>query len=41
MAYLTRAAGAPASVDVDIRNRRIAAAVVGLPFYRRGKTPAA
>jgi aminomethyltransferase len=41
MAYLTTAAGAPASVDVDIRNRRIAAAVVGLPFYRRGKTPAA
>ena len=35
MAYL--AAGAPESVEVEIRNRRVAAAVTGLPFYRRGK----
>jgi len=41
MAYLATAVRAPASVDVDIRNRRIGAAVVGLPFYRRGKPPAA
>ena len=42
MAYLATAAGepglgAPASVEVEIRNRRVAAAVTGLPFYRRGK----
>jgi len=41
MAYLATAAGAPASVEVEIRNRRVAAAVTGLPFYRRGKPPAA
>ncbi|MGH7913159.1 MAG: glycine cleavage system aminomethyltransferase GcvT [Candidatus Binataceae bacterium] len=37
MAYLDTAAGAPASVDVEIRNRRVGAAVTGLPFYRRGQ----
>ena len=51
MAYLATAAGAPGlgapalgaptSVEVEIRNRRVAAAVTGLPFYRRGKPPAA
>ena len=41
MAYLAAAAGAPASVEVEIRSRRVAAAVTGLPFYRRGKPPAA
>ncbi len=41
MAYLAAAAGAPAAVEVEIRNRRVGAAVVGLPFYRRGKPPAA
>jgi aminomethyltransferase len=40
MAYLATAVGAPAAVEVEIRNRRIGAAVVGLPFYRRGKPPA-
>jgi aminomethyltransferase len=39
MAYLATAAGTPDSVEVEIRNRRVAAAVIGLPFYRRGKTP--
>jgi len=38
MAYLATAAGDPASVEVEIRNRRVAADIVGLPFYRRGKT---
>jgi 7-carboxy-7-deazaguanine synthase (Cx14CxxC type) len=28
------------SVEVEIRNRRVGAAVTALPFYRRGKTPA-
>jgi glycine cleavage system T protein (aminomethyltransferase) len=37
MAYLTAEAGAPASVEVEIRNRRVGAAVTGLPFYRLGK----
>ncbi len=37
MAYLAAAAGEPASVDVEIRNHRVGAAVVKLPFYRRGK----
>jgi len=41
MAYLDAAAGALESVEVEIRNRRVAAAVTGLPFYRRGKAPAA
>jgi aminomethyltransferase len=41
MAYLDAAAGALESVEVEIRNRRVAAAVTGLPFYRRGKPPAA
>jgi aminomethyltransferase len=41
MAYLATAAGAPESVEVEIRNRRVSAAVTGLPFYRRGKPPAA
>lgn len=41
MAYLATAAGAPPLVDVEIRNRRVGAAVTGLPFYRRGKRPAA
>ena len=36
-AYLATAAGAPESVEVEIRSRRVAAAVTGLPFYRRGK----
>ncbi len=36
MAYLAAAAGAPAAVEVEIRNRRVAAEVVPLPFYRRG-----
>jgi aminomethyltransferase len=38
MAYLDSASGTPASVDVEIRTHRVAAAVVPLPFYRRGKT---
>jgi aminomethyltransferase len=43
MAYLDTAAGSPepetpGSIEVEIRNRRIGAAVTGLPFYRRGKT---
>ncbi len=38
MAYLAAAAGALESVEVEIRNRRVAAAVTGLPFYRRGKS---
>ncbi len=37
MAYLATAAGALEQVDVEIRNRRVAAAVRGLPFYRRDK----
>jgi aminomethyltransferase len=37
MAYLATAAGAPEQVEVEIRNRRVAAAVTGRPFYRRGK----
>jgi aminomethyltransferase len=37
MAYLAAAAGGPEQVEVEIRNRRVAAAVTGLPFYRRGK----
>ncbi|HVB83236.1 MAG TPA: glycine cleavage system aminomethyltransferase GcvT [Candidatus Binataceae bacterium] len=41
MAYLDTAAGAPGSIDVGIRNRRVAAAVTGLPFYRRGQPSAA
>jgi glycine cleavage system T protein (aminomethyltransferase) len=41
MAYLATAAGVPPAVDVEIRNRRVVAAVTGLPFYRRGKRPAA
>jgi aminomethyltransferase len=41
MAYLDAAAGALESAEVEIRNRRVAAAVTGLPFYRRGKPPAA
>jgi aminomethyltransferase len=41
MAYLDAAAGALESVEVEIRNRRVAAAVTGLPFYHRGKAPAA
>jgi aminomethyltransferase len=37
--------GAPALgtlglVEVEIRNRRVGASVTGLPFYRRGKSPA-
>ncbi len=45
MAYLDTAAEAPesetpGSVDVEIRNRRVTAAVTGLPFYRRGKPSA-
>jgi aminomethyltransferase len=39
MAYVAAAAGAPDSVEVEIRNRRVSAAVMGLPFYRR-KPPA-
>jgi aminomethyltransferase len=35
MAYLATTAGAPAAVEVEIRNRRVGAEVVGLPFYRR------
>jgi aminomethyltransferase len=38
MAYLDMAAGAVESVEVEIRNRRVTAAVTRLPFYRRGKT---
>jgi aminomethyltransferase len=43
MAYLDTAAGSresetPGSIEVEIRNRRIGAAVTGLPFYRRAKT---
>ena len=41
MAYLATAAGAPESVEVEIRNRRVRAAVTGLPFYRRGQPPVA
>jgi glycine cleavage system aminomethyltransferase T len=41
LAYLATATGTPAVVDVEIRNRRVGAAVTGLPFYRRGKRPAA
>jgi glycine cleavage system aminomethyltransferase T len=41
MAYLAAAAGALESVDVEIRNRRVGAAVTALPFYRRGKPPPA
>ena len=37
MAYVDTAAGAPDSMQVEIRNRRVAASVVALPFYRRGK----
>ena len=37
MAYLDTAAGQAASVEVEIRNRRVTATVTGLPFYRRGK----
>jgi len=40
MAYLTSAAAARESVEVEIRSRRVGAAVTALPFYRRGK-PAA
>jgi aminomethyltransferase len=40
MAYVAAAAGAPDSVEVEIRNRRVSAAVMELPFYRRGKPPA-
>jgi aminomethyltransferase len=36
MAYLAAVADAPESVEVEIRNRRVVAAVTGLPFYRRG-----
>ncbi|HZO83566.1 MAG TPA: glycine cleavage system aminomethyltransferase GcvT [Candidatus Binataceae bacterium] len=36
MAYLAAAAGAPATVEVEIRNHRVPADVVALPFYRRG-----
>jgi aminomethyltransferase len=39
MAYLASEAGARESVEVEIRNRRVGAAVTALPFYRRGKTP--
>jgi len=38
MGYLAAAAGEPASVEVEIRNHRVAADIVGLPFYRRGQT---
>jgi aminomethyltransferase len=41
MAYLATATGAPASVEVEIRGRRVAAEVAELPFYRRGKPPTA
>jgi aminomethyltransferase len=41
MAYLGTAAGEPDSVQVEIRNKRISASVVALPFHRRGKPPAA
>jgi aminomethyltransferase len=37
MAYLSTAAGAPESVQVEIRHKPIPATVVALPFYRRGK----
>jgi aminomethyltransferase len=37
MAYLATAAGALDRVEVEIRNRRVVAAVRGLPFYRRDK----
>jgi glycine cleavage system aminomethyltransferase T len=40
MAYLATTAGDPASIEVEIRNRRVAADVVGLPFYRRGQAAA-
>ncbi|HEY2525390.1 MAG TPA: glycine cleavage system aminomethyltransferase GcvT [Candidatus Binataceae bacterium] len=40
MAYLASSAAARESVEVEIRNRRVGAAVTALPFYRRGKTPA-
>jgi aminomethyltransferase len=35
MAYLSTTAGEPASVGIQIRNRRVDAEVVKLPFYRR------
>jgi len=46
IAYLATAVGAPGSaapgsIDVEIRHRRVPAAVTGLPFYRRGKPPKA
>lgn len=40
IAYLASAAGAPATVEVEIRNQRVSAEVVELPFYRRGKSSA-
>jgi len=40
MAYLASSAAAWESVEVEIRNRRVGAAVTALPFYRRGKTAA-
>jgi len=40
MAYLASEAAARESVEVEIRNRRVGAAVTALPFYRRGKGPA-
>jgi aminomethyltransferase len=39
MGYLATAAGAPESIEVEIRNRRVGAAVTSLPFYRRAKPP--
>lgn len=36
MGYLTTAAGEPASVEIEIRKRRVPAEVMKLPFYRRG-----
>ena len=38
MAYLDAAVGSPQQVEVEIRNRRVAATLTGLPFYRRGKS---
>ncbi len=41
MAYVPPALAAPGTpLELDVRGRKLPAAVVGLPFYRRPKKPA-